>query len=382
MTRQVTVSETIQSLSFYDNTQQEIHLGNIQKNIFEGESFIGYDLLPDYHSNPFVKQTAIRNGKSYALGVGKGTVKAINPIEIQNLFMAMGYTTKDVFASNGGAQMNITMVDYSHEYQDTIQWDANFWHSVDGKLFRAVKLIFNLKIGSMVLTVLSGLWRKVCTNGLISPVLESPVLKFPHNRYEITKVQKQLETNTLALGDGIPTGKALASKNSLSKAYSLLAQYNDEIAEDKGLSEQFSNLREQFKIFRKEQMPVWLLGRFLNQVKLFIDNSQSDHVYGIDLLNAYTSAVNSYRQENPDKNDRGVYQSDVIHEHVINSVSSLAKMASIFSTDDKVIHSIPAKVGKPVKVIETVEIDEPEFVDYEDMEVTTDDYNNYLTNIA
>ncbi len=325
--RTVEVKGRDTQLSYIDKKGSTIDLGHIRAEVYgEGEAqrFVYFPAL----GNPLVPD-AKKEGE-YALGVGSAHMNFVQPSEAQSLLLDRGYTIREQYASRGGLQISTQFIKEIDAIEDPFTHDKRFWSwrpkaEQDGKIYHAVQVGTDLRVGHMAATYTPGWYRTICTNGLFAAVLGARSVQVRHVDWDVDDLNDRLEKELMPTFD---FGPVMTKGRFLKSARNLIRRYHKEIDDGK-LSPEMAILEKQFHGVSRNSLYTWAIEGYLKQLDLLLDTlSDDDDVRGVHLVNAYTSAVNARRIR---VSDRGTFSALESTNNVVNTTTALANLAAIFA---------------------------------------------------
>lgn len=314
-------------LSFINPKGETITLGKIRAEIYGDGEAQRFMFFPD-SGNPLVPD-AKKEGE-YALGVGSANMAFVQPSDAQSLLLDRGYQIKQQYASKGGLQMVTQFIRPMDAVEDPFLHDQRFWSwrpekEKDGKIYHAVQLDTDLRLGHMAAAYTTGWYRTVCTNGLFAMILGTNSVQVRHVDWDADKLDERLEEKLIPTFD---FGPVITKGKFLRKSIALMKRYYKEIDERK-LSPEMALLEKQFHGVSRNSIYSWAMEGYLHHLDLLTHVlGEDDDVRGIHLVNAYTSAVNARRIR---QSDRGTFSALESTNAVVSTTTALANLAAIFS---------------------------------------------------
>lgn len=324
--RSVDVISVVNDVTMLDMDGNEILLGAIEREDYGNDEARRFRFHVE-EQNPFAPANKMK--VPYVLGIGSSHMNFINPAEAQRALVEMGYTATQQFALKGGAVMKTLYFHPEKSQADVYHHDAQFWNwrnlteEMDGKLFHAVLMETDLRIGHMALRLSPGWFRSRCTNGLFSSHLVSPV-SFRHLDFEKDHLGEAIRQtlHTRAFTRGKPIGQI----QHVYKARNILHRYADEMAHGE-VSSAMQLLAEQFQGISPNRLKPWALKGYTKQLDMHIAKAEDKIVHVADLVNAYTNAVNDARLRS---GDRGIFDALESTDAVVNTTIALSQIAQLF----------------------------------------------------
>lgn len=329
-TRQVSVSRETRDLTFLDTEGNEVPLGTVGVDEFEGEGVRKLVFYPS-EQNPWVP-SAKKREEGYSLGVGSSALDVLNPADAQRVLVDQGWKAYHQFGIGGGWASSMIYALPSEEFDDPIKYDREIWgeRGTKNSLMPMVNLRMSLTTGRMCAEYNVGIYRLICTNGVVSPLLDLPAYRFSHRDWSIDNVVQSLSSETaFPVIRELPRGPEVADPRHLTLASKYLRRYLEDQTNPEGKSESSQILERAFPIFSPSSTSPWALENYLDQLDLLLSGHSGGAIHALDLVLAYTSGVNLQRHRNG--NDRGAYWAFESQNRVIESTRSLAEMAVIFS---------------------------------------------------
>jgi hypothetical protein len=331
--RKVTVTSNNRAVSIYNKKGEQIKLGTVVAEHYGDDEVRRFSFMPS-GANPWSPERKIEKG--YALGAGSKQMSFINPADAQEQLLEEGWKIVDQWAWKGGLQVTTIFNNPGAAVDDTIEHDLAFWEARGrkrGGMFPAVRLDTNLVIGRVAARYTAGVYRVVCTNGLISSVLNMGSASFSHRTWEEADLHKTIEdfqwTQAL-LNKSNYKGSVLGSGHSLRAVHKLLTTYIDASSAADAASAPWVRTMQKQLGMSANVLKGWTLEGFSGQLSMLAD-SNPDTIYSIDILNAYTNAVNAHRLNRA--NDAGVWRAMDGMDGVLHSVQTLMELSTLFSAN-------------------------------------------------
>ena len=217
-----------------------------------------------------------------------------NPLDIQQFLISEGWIPVKHYLLRKGVGIDTFFIDPTMVWQDTLGDDLALWQTPDvttwqaGTIRRAISVRVNLTLGRMAYTVTAGVYRLVCTNGLMHAVLEGGCAEITHQMIQKMSARDLLSKlkndNVLTETTTMPTGRLLGSGKNVKP----VAQIVRNIAKAKHNNDPlpYGNIEAAKAISGRSE---W----FLNTYADILDNiAERDQVYAIHVLNASTTVAN------------------------------------------------------------------------------------------
>lgn len=324
-TRTITVKGQAQEVTYLDKAGEEKLLGKIMMEEYGENEARAFTFYPD-QTNPHSRGN--KNETGYSLGIGSGSMAFVNPADAQRILKNRGYEIKDQVAYKGGLMMRTTYVNTNNELPDLLNWDESIWATYNrerGKMFPMISLDTNLVMGHMALRFQQGLYRLICTNGLVGTVLAMPSLEVRHSEWDVDGVEEELEAmvddNAWRNYLNRPVGR---TKDFVSTAR-LLNRYMEERASEKGMTDTMRSISGLLRGFSKVSEPI--ATEYVRQIEAAADNV-GETMEAIYLVNAYTNAVNLHRART---NELGAYNALQQLDSVLADTISTTALAAMFN---------------------------------------------------
>ena len=273
----VIVSEEAKPVHIIDEDYSQVKIGDVVSRVYEGENVQRHSFIP------------INGGAKgeYSLGPTTTMFKFIDYPDVLGPLLDQGYRIKTQNLARGGTILYAVVEPPNPPHiEDPIKWDRHLFPGApNAPLTEAISIFSSIKPGKGI-RVTRGLWRLVCTNGLISQVLDLGHWKFSHTNYRPDKIRgtKPLE----GLTDG---GFYIGNRNGVERFSELI-----HLGTLNGQSRVPFYVEKNFGILRR--LPKWYRHQFSGQLKTFVENSESDDFMGLDLLNALTTPLSNPDGEN------------------------------------------------------------------------------------
>lgn len=164
---------------------------------------------------------------------------------------------------------------------DPIEWDLDLWESNKvGTLRQVIEIVSSVKPGHGI-RITRGLFRLVCSNGLISKVLNLGFWKFSHSNFNPETVAQ------IASSSGEYQDFTVGNKKGAERFLGVLQQ--DEVDESIPYFVQSS-------MGVLSRLPKWYVSGLQVQMQEFIDHSPVDRIGPLDLMNMLTSPMSLYEE--------------------------------------------------------------------------------------
>lgn len=338
------------TVEYLDKNDQPQPLGRIEMEDYTGHGggkhIMRHNLIPASGS-PFIAKG--KKAEKYTLGTGP-SLAFVEPAQIQQAVVDLGYTAKDQFAGVGGARMTTIYVPKDPvAIPDPITWDHEFWAGMatktdlqeakaqgghqriqEGLLFPAITVNTNLVMGYMATTVQEGFYRLWCTNGAFSTYLELPEINQAHKDWDPSKFGEALGVFKHEGYAALPMGPMVGQVDDLYKALTILDRFIAERDTKEGLPSKIAFLQEEFSAFNKANLSPVILRAYSEQlhwIAQVMDPGAPLHT--MDLVNAYTNAINSTREKRNE--DTGVWFANNRLDNVIKTTQNFIRLANIFA---------------------------------------------------
>lgn len=333
-TRTVEVTRQPETLTFIDKEGVERELGTIFTDEFAGENVRKIRWQPSH----WRRTDKDGNEQPYEFGFGSGSLTVINPADFQKPLLDSGWQIRDQYQGFGGSALNTTYILPDRAYDDPYHFDRELWGERGdlNSLHVAVQMETNIRPGHMAVRITPGLFRLVCTNGLIARVMGLGSFELKHaeglNNFSTEELIARVHGMTADFGS-LPQGAYLGSARTLAKANDVLKRFYDETFVNKNVSPAMELLGKSFAVFSAKGYNAINSG----MTKGFIDMmdrvvSQGRDVYAIDVLNAYTSAVNLRRAGAVNGGANfSAFRALQATEPVVEAVAQMSAIAQLFS---------------------------------------------------
>lgn len=334
--RTVNVRSNQQDVTSLNQAGDEYLLGKISIETY-GQGEVRRIIFKPSETNPWA--TASKHEQGYVLGTGSSHLSFINPADVQRPFFELGYELTDQIAWKGGLQMRTFFKNPERETSDLFTHDHAFWaqtfrqtEETSQSVFEGIKVDTNLILGRMAASVARGLWRSICSNGLIASVLGLPSFNLRHTDWAEDRLENELAS--LKLDEALPLDlfqKGLINYSDLQAVMHLSTRFIDELNQEGGLSHPMKALEGYLTSFSPNRLKTPILKGYLQQLQLLANTYPEQPVSAGALVNAYTNAVNEDRVHR--SSDRGAWTALDRMDSVLQTTVSLAQISSIFSAN-------------------------------------------------
>lgn len=336
----ITASRDEKVATYYDRKGEKREMGVVSIDQFDNDRVKRQRFFPA-DGNPMAM--AKKKDAGFNLGLAGGRFEFINPADAQEVLLERGWQIKDVYGVYGGANLVTTFVHPEHHWDDIIDYDKQFWFEIhygdeekrnQAQMIQAsIQLSTCLTHGYMGARYTPGLFRTRCTNGMVTDFFKFDTSHFQHGKWNPAVAGTFVDN--LHLSDEVPTGPRLATVSTLQRAKDVLERYKS-VRKDKSATDDFEVINDQFTAFRPDIMSDGLFQAYLNQLDLIMTAKWEEDVQGrapvntIELINAYTNAVNSRRQAGKDLN-KGAWAALNLTDSVVKQTSRLAAFSTMFN---------------------------------------------------
>lgn len=335
--RTITIKPEARPITYLDKQGVEQQLGNVVAEDYNRE--VRRFLFEPVTSNPWANES--KKYGEYVLGAGSKSMGFINPADVQRPILNAGWKIQDQVAYKGGLMMRTTFIAEDRSFQDPIDYDLEFWSNRKemGKMFPSITVDTCLQIGRVAARISAGIYRLLCTNGLVSSVMGLASLSFNHVEWDPAVLEESIDG--LGAGDinQLIRGPEISRLSSIARAVKIIRRYRAESDSETGLSAPMKYLNEHFKSISPNVVKPWAIDAYLNQLDMYVQcydvinganrGLDTKPVYAVDLINAYTSGVNHRRMESG--NDRGIWSALSEADSVVKTTAALANYADVFS---------------------------------------------------
>lgn len=364
--RQVDAVKTGMPLFFYDTKSERRPLGQVSIERFDNNSVATYSFSPDSENGMTGHK---RSRSTYRLGVGSGKLDMIDPAEVQKLFLDQGWEIEKQVHTRGGAGLRTIFSNDRVVWDDVINYDYKLWpNRPQAPLRHSVMVEANINISYMALRVVEGLYRKVCTNGMYSLLLNLGSYSAKH----IRQVSNPYETiiQDMAVPDELPGQDVQMNKTNLAQViYYLDRSYNRLLESGSEYTKKNSLKLTQLAPFRPCTMNKGMFFAFMEATKAILDKP-GDDVTSLDLINAYTNGINLSNGTPTD-----VWNAYGMVDTTLSSIIQLANFTEFF---DGSYHPTPIEPDLPEPVLVS---DGPEDTYSDDLDDDTWNLDSYLSSV-
>ena len=325
-TRNVIATTTKNPVYYYDGEEKRRKLGDVLVESFDNVA-AHYEYIPDPENGLWMPNSR----RKYLLGVGASGITPLNPANVQEIVMEHGWRpASDFRVSRRGAGIRFFYYNPDRVWDDPINYDQSLWPG-RGKIFHGLSVECNLQIHHAAVKIREGVFRMVCANGLVAARFNLGHIMFKHagkggGTDTELKIEDALKTrlvnpSNLPGQDTVMTSATLATVlEGLYKYYMYMYSTGAYIYENDLTLTQLAP-------FRKSVMGRAVFQDFHHAAGLIVRSREKDApVTTLDLINAYTSAIN--RQ--PNKMFIG-WNADEVADTVIKSIVELGNFANFFS---------------------------------------------------
>lgn len=330
-TRRVTVRDTQQPLSYLNKENERVVLGHVVTSNYGNEDIRSFKFLPEAN-NPWTYKKA-EDGIN--LGKGSGAMQYLDFAEAQEPLIEMGMTMSDLYVSRAGADMVATYTMQDAAEEDPWAWDRQLWgeRGKVNSIYPGVTLRMTLAPGRVAAHYQAGLYRLICTNGLVGTIVQGWDMRVRHVDWDIKRVMGELSSldPRSAMRSVLGAQTPIATANGMQKVVDVLNRYRTAQTDAKSgggtLPVQWQVFKQEFTAFNPTTTPSWAFDNFMTFLDALVQEERD--VTTLDIANAYTGAVN--RRSLVEGDDRGRFWGMMPVEQVVKSTSSLARLATIFS---------------------------------------------------
>lgn len=300
----VLVSETVREVHVPGDTNQPVVVGQAISRTYQGENLSANF----YISSKGQKETTFKPSSDEFHFVDH--YDAVAP-----LINDLGYQVKRSSISRGGAVFEATLVHPdAPEIDDTILWDRSIW---DEQLRRLLESGMKFAMQEMIHLVseidfkrairyTKGVWRPVCTNGMMALILGYPKFSLNHKNFSRDLLLGKVKSAKPIIGKpddfAALNGKFIGTVEGVQRyadfiKHSLLTEgsSDDEEAGLNPLVKIPTFIEDAIKPM--ERLPGWYLTGFANQLEVLAGASHNREVYALDVINAITSPLSLDRRD-------------------------------------------------------------------------------------
>lgn len=331
--RTVTVTADRHEVEYMDRNHEIKTLGEIVIDNYENEG--RRILFNAARSNEFIPES--KKTKPYTLGFGSQHLDFVNPAGVMEILADRGWEISDQLAFKGGLQMITTFTNPTVTLDDIYDYDHKFWSNFNDSAVAgmrpAIHLETNLVVGKVAVSMLSGFLRMVCTNGLIIKLLGLPTLRFKHSDFsDLNSIRENMDTSGITSIERVVYGPQIGTAKTVHRMADVLHSWIDTIDDPK-----WAALEASFKSISPNMVKPWALKGYIAGLHEIADMAatsvhqirNNDQVYLLDLMQAYTNAVNHHRAAQ--NTDRGAWAALSMANTVVEKTASFSSLVSIFS---------------------------------------------------
>ena len=290
---------------------QEKTLGVITTRSFEGEGVNKLLFRPSQAS-----QAVVNDVRDYQIGHVSDQFQVVDHGEILRPLIAIGYTITRLHYSRGGMNMMATLRPPKPlAITDPIKYDRDLWPSIsENSIVESLQVTSSLKPGRGI-HMLRGWYRLVCTNGLLSELLQLGKAFFSHRTWNPGHLSETFqEWPQLSSKGDVVLGPLVGNQDGVTKLVGVLTHLLEQRGGEGDESEEEEepevmtrrelqaraarSAAQNLPLFVREEidpfthMSGWLLVALMEQLAHFNSTAHRKEFHALDLVNAYTSAVN------------------------------------------------------------------------------------------
>lgn len=340
MTRQVTVNTNTRDITYYDTAGELKTLGRLGIDKY-GDEANRLIFVPHSENNWAPATKGADN--PYVLGYGSGSLNFVNPSDVQELILDMGFEIDKQYAFKGGTQMQTLFRHPKIEFPDAFDYDLDFWKKIyEGRgrelkqgMYAGATLETNVQPGRVAARISFGIYRLICTNGMVGEMLGIKSVDVKHGGFSEKLVKEAMHKRFGYIdGEVAPTGPSVTTAYNLKKAFSVLNDYQNarrEAKENKtDIDPRFMIMEQDFRQFSPNVVKNWAFDGYIEQLQMLTDNVEdATPITGLHLVNAYTSGVNAHQMMRG--TDRGSFDALAQTANITKATASLANLAALFS---------------------------------------------------
>lgn len=328
MSQTVIVSEEAKGVHVIDPSTEGYptrEIGTVVSRIYEGESVQRHLFIPGVTVAEYQEDQSLDVEKIYRLGPTTTHWEFIDHPTVLAPYLEEGFTVSKMFYGRGGLTMYALLQPPNPKvYQDPIGWDAAFWNGIGRDDERLRGITESVVVTSSIkpkkgIHYQRGWYRLICTNGMVSAVLQWPKLSMSHSQFDIAKAYDYMGLYTAAGSGGyndVDPGPFIGNLDGVRRLKQWVQNYiatntvqvstPDEEEEDDEIAEDIasavvpgSSLQENIPFaIRKSMEPVmnmpgWYAQELDTQLDFMVQNLSdvTYSIYALDLLNALTNPI-------------------------------------------------------------------------------------------
>ena len=340
LTRNIIVKGVQSTLEYIDLAGKRQALGDVVLDTFGDEKITSMNFRP---TNPFAKF----DDKTYKLGNGSDRLSLVNPADYQEVALENGWIAESQYTALGGAAMT-TVYRGKSSFTSTYEYDLELWKAFKGRnapdaIFPAISITTNLQVGKMAVEITQGVFRLICTNGMVGLSLFNNGIRANHqylgNKRKdlISYMLQSHQVDYLSQWRANPIGQVEDFQN----AVKVLKHYRQAVVS--GDADKVSYLDKTLSLFNGKQhnqlLPDVIDGTekhhgLIDLFDLMTQDCNDGMVTKLDVANAVTNALQLRRAANG--NDQNLWRQSQLLDNTINTmatVTGMAQMAKIFSVN-------------------------------------------------
>jgi hypothetical protein len=330
--RTIQIDTTSSALRAYDRNGQLHNLGTIAVDKYGEEGIKRHNFYPETNSPwaQYFRKADLEKG--YSLGLGTDAIGFINPAEAQQVLLDRGLSIVDQYVYGGGSTITTIFAQLDKPQDDPLEEDLTLWTPYIskrglkvGQIFHSIVLQTSLSIGVQAARYNEGFFRLVCQNGMSHSLLQLPTVQYNHATWEISKVPAHLDAAGFSSDRQFVRGPVIGTVKSLSAGVNALSKFSDYLDDHKTPDQRFESTM--FRPFMPSTMNRKVLHSLLTTLDALLVKREGD-IYTVDIINAYTSAINLERSRL--NSERGAFYNYSQNEAVVTGLVSLSQMASLF----------------------------------------------------
>lgn len=334
--RDIRVSSQVREVTYmhldkHSMQTDERYLGSIVTDNYDGEA--QRLMFQPALNNPWAEIKKKKAGEEgmYNIGYGSGTLDFTNPADAVRLFMDRGFVVIDQFATAGGMQMKTILYYPERRLDDIITYDEALWSPTEERYMHPCVIVTtDLRVGHNAVSIVFGFFRYLCFNGMAHPLFGYGEIEIRHSEYA------HLESIDLSVLDDlttspVPLGPEICSVPMLKQVNSVISNYHMSVVRGE-VPVEFAALDRTFSAISPNALKPWVIDNFTYQMGLLAETREREggNIYLMDVVCAYTGAINERRFISEQSTDRGVYSAFSRMDSVVSMVTQLAAVAALF----------------------------------------------------
>ncbi len=272
----VIVSEETKPINVFDEDFHHVQIGTVQSRIYEGENVVRHAFTTE-------------DGHEVVLGATRTAFQNLDYAEILDPLLEMGFIITKFYLVRRGINL-ITYLEPGEDralLKDPTSWDRGYWtdrypnRKNLGGLREMISVTASLKPGRGF-HFDYGLYRLICTNGMVAKILGFPTLHFNHANFNPEALRSMNGTDV----PGLFSGKSHIEVGN--KAGVQLFKNFMVNMEEAGPPPLPFYLREEISVLTR--LPTWFSQALILSLELYLANGPSKFTL-IDLMNAVTNPI-------------------------------------------------------------------------------------------